>query len=442
MATATGFRQVARDASAVAVPVIGGMGLSFVVSVALARWLGAAEFGTYSLAMSWAFVIGTASTFGLDNTIVSQVPVAAANRAWGQLRGLLRWANGVTLLASAALLGLAFLVRLVWVDRGQPLLPETWLLAGLLVPLMGLLRVQQATLRSLARAALGLVPESVLIPSLMLGFIVVAAATGSFAPIAEHALLAQVAAASAALVLAAWLVVRTTPAGAKAAEPQYRHRAWLALSGRMFMMSSLTALNGRIGILMLGILAAPGIVGPYAVALRGAGFVSLALNMTVLAMAPTIAGTWSAGEPLRLQRLARQMSLVAAIGGVPIAVALILWGRSFLLLFGPGFEGASTALAILVIGEVVNVAAGPVATLLVMSGHERDAVLGLAAGSALNGGLCLILIPQWGITGAAVAAAASLVAWNLILWRLVHSRLAIAPSFVTGLVAVARDPGD
>jgi O-antigen/teichoic acid export membrane protein len=186
---------------------------------------------------------------------------------------------------------------------------------------------------------------------------------------------------------------------------------------------------------MLGVIATPELVGPYAVALRGASFVSLALNVTVLAMAPMIARTYGAGQMRKLEGLARQMSLVALIGGAPIAVGLILGGRSFLLLFGPGFEGASAALAILVLGEVVNVGAGPVATLLVLTGHERDAVFGLAVGGALNGGLCLILIPQWGINGAAIAAAASLAAWNLILWRRVHSRLAIAPSFATGLVS-------
>jgi O-antigen/teichoic acid export membrane protein len=208
------------------------------------------------------------------------------------------------------------------------------------------------------------------------------------------------------------------------------------------MLGSLSALNGRIGILMLGVLAIPVVVGPYAVALRGASFVSLALNVSVLAMAPAIARSYGAGQTKRLERLARQMSRVALLGGAPIAVALILWGRSFLLLFGPGFEGASAALAILVVGEVVNVGAGPVATLLVMTGHERDAVLGLAVGSALNGGLCLILIPQWGIDGAAVAAATSLAVWNLILWRLVRSRLAIAPSFVTEIISAAGPTDD
>jgi O-antigen/teichoic acid export membrane protein len=153
------------------VPIIGGMGLSFVVSIVLARWLGAAEFGTYSFAWSGVVVVGTASVFGLDNTIISQLPISAAKGAWSRLRGLLRWANAVTLLASMALVGLAFLARSLLVRAGEPVLSPLWLSAGLLVPLIALLRIQQAALRSLHRTALGLLPDSVLIPFFMLGLL-------------------------------------------------------------------------------------------------------------------------------------------------------------------------------------------------------------------------------------------------------------------------------
>lgn len=37
-------------------------------------------------------------------------------------------------------------------------------------------------------------------------------------------------------------------------------------------------------------------------------------------------------------------------------------------------------------------------------------------GTALDAGLCLILIPRWGINGEAVAAAAGVVLWNMVLW--------------------------
>jgi O-antigen/teichoic acid export membrane protein len=419
-------------------PVVGGLGLSFILSIALARWLGAAEFGTYTYVLSWVAILATATLFGLDTTIVRDVPAYASIAAWGLLRGLLRWAVGVTLLVSLSLAVFAVLARSQLVRDGQLLPSSVWLIAGLLVPLMALSRVQQSGLRGLNRVAVSQLPESVLVPAVMLGFIAVAVQTGAISPTAEHALVAQVIAVGMALVAAVGLVYRALPDAARAARPRHLHRAWLMTSGRMFLLTGLSALNGRIGIIMLGSIATPQVVGPYAVALRGSGFISLALNVAVLAMAPTIAGAYAKGQLARLQLVARQMSRIALIGGLPLAAALLLWGRSFLFLFGPGFEIATTALTILILGEVVNIAAGPVATLLVMTGHERDAVLGLAVGTAMNAALCLILIPQWGINGAAIAAAAGVVLWNVVMWQFVRRRLAFTITILAG--GVPRPP--
>lgn len=423
-------RHVARTAWVVALPVIGGLGLSLVLSIALARWLGAAEYGTYAYVTSWVAVLGMASVFGLDTTLVREIPTYAANAAWGLMKGLVRWADGVTLLVALGLIGLALLARMLLVGEAGSLPPLIWLMAGLLVPLAALARIQQSVLRGLGRAAASQVPEAVLIPILMLVFLVVAALTGDVVPSAEHALVAQVVALGVALAVAFTLVYRAIPTVARTAEPQYLARRWLKTSGRMFLLTSLSTINGRIGILMLGVIATPEVVGPYSAALRGASFVSLALNVTVLAVAPTIASAYSAGQMVRLQLLVRQVSVIALIGGIPVALALVVWGRSFLLVFGPAFADAGTALTILTLGELVNIAAGPVATVLAMTGHERDAVVGLAAGTALNAALCLILIPPWGIEGAAVASAAGLALWNVLLSRYVGRRLAITSTIL------------
>jgi O-antigen/teichoic acid export membrane protein len=422
------LRHTARRAATVAIPVVGGLGLSFVLTVLLARWLGAAEFGTYTYVMSWVAIFGMVGLFGLDATIVRQIPIYVSGAAWDLTQGLLRWATGVTLLLSLSIATLALLARALLIHDGQLLPSPVWLVVGLLVPLTTLSRVQQSVLRGLNRAAVSQVPDLVLVPLFMIGLIAVAV----LSPTAEHALIAQVVAVSLALGVASWLVHRAMQDSAISARPRFQPRRWLMTSSGMFLLGGVSTLNGRIGILLLGAISTPHDVGPYAVALRGSGFISLALNIAVLAMAPTIASAYATGQLGRLQLVARQISRIALIGGLPLAAALLLWGRSFLLLFGPGFEIATTALTILILGEVVNIAAGPVATLLVMTGHERDAVLGLAAGTAMNAGLCLILIPAWGINGAAIGATAGVALWNIVLWQFVRARLAFGITILVG----------
>jgi O-antigen/teichoic acid export membrane protein len=105
--------------------------------------------------------------------------------------------------------------------------------------------------------------------------------------------------------------------------------------------------------------------------------------------------------------------------------------------FGPAFEASNGALAILTIGQIVNVATGSVATLLIMSGHQWKAGLGIVAGAALNAGVGLALIPNMHAEGAAIAATASLVFSNVIHVIICRRTLGIDPSPI-GLRAVAK----
>jgi O-antigen/teichoic acid export membrane protein len=77
--------------------------------------------------------------------------------------------------------------------------------------------------------------------------------------------------------------------------------------------------------------------------------------------------------------------------------------------------------------------AGSVGYIMMMTGHERQAafvILGATAGNIL---LNLMLIPPFGMEGAAVASAVTLIAWNvamaLFLWR----KLRIVPSVLGSL---------
>jgi O-antigen/teichoic acid export membrane protein len=419
---------VARGVGAVAVPLVGGLILSFAVSLAVARWLGAAQFGTYAYVSSWVVVLGAIAVFGLENTIVSQVPIHVAASAWAVVRGLTRWATALVLLVTLALAALGLLVRSLVVADGRSPSITLWLIAGALVGLTALLRVQQSLLRALHRAALSQVPASVLLPVVVLALVGLFVQVGTVAPTATNALLALVAATATALAVAAWLVVRSLPRDARTVDPQYRHREWARIGSRMFLLTLLASLNNRIGILILGAMTVPAAVGAYSVAVRGVSFVPFAMDVAVIALAPSMATAYGAGQIDRVRRLGGQVRWIALLAGLPIALALTLWGGTFLALFGPGFETAATALAILALGEVANIGAGPVATMLLMTGHERDAVVGLAIGAASNAALCLILIPTFGINGAAVGAVAGVLLWNAVLWRFVRRHLAASPT--------------
>lgn len=96
-----------------------------------------------------------------------------------------------------------------------------------------------------------------------------------------------------------------------------------------------------------------------------------------------------------------------------------------LALFGPGFPAGAPALAILALGQFVNVACGSVGTVLIMTGHERLVVRRISVAAAANAILSAALIPIWGAIGAAIGSATSTILWNVLLAWDVRQRLGI-----------------
>ena len=108
-------------------------------------------------------------------------------------------------------------------------------------------------------------------------------------------------------------------------------------------------------------------------------------------------------------------------------------GDLVLSLFGPRFTAAHTSLIILSFSNILNVAAGPVGWLLLMTGHERDAALGVFVATLVSLFLNVLLVGSYGIEGAALATAIGMVIWNLLLMLFVWRRLKLHSTILSDL---------
>jgi len=112
---------------------------------------------------------------------------------------------------------------------------------------------------------------------------------------------------------------------------------------------------------------------------------------------------------------------------MPICVVLVVFSKDILSLFGQAFEGGSVALMILAIGHLVNSATGGTNSVLLMTGESRRVATNTIAYGVSLIGLTAALIPLWGMTGAAVAAASSLVLVNVVRVLQVHRLQGVWP---------------
>ena len=92
---------------------------------------------------------------------------------------------------------------------------------------------------------------------------------------------------------------------------------------------------------------------------------------------------------------------------------MILFHEYILGFFGPNYYKSKHALLILLSGQIINSLSGSVALYLNMTGRQKILLYFLIVSALANIVLNLILIPKYGMVGAAISTAFSLILWNL-----------------------------
>jgi O-antigen/teichoic acid export membrane protein len=125
--------------------------------------------------------------------------------------------------------------------------------------------------------------------------------------------------------------------------------------------------------------------------------------------APVIASLHARGEKKELERVYKVVARWSLTLGLPLCIGAFVAPESVIGIWPAGRPEAAVALQVMAVGLVFPIAVGSVNYMLIMSGHQRQVLWNGIPGIFVNLGLALWLIPKWGITGAAVANAGSLV---------------------------------
>ncbi len=373
--------------------------------------------------MSWAVLFGVFATLGLDQFVVRQVAVYREHDDWSHVIGLVRAANKAAFIASITLVVAAALVaRAVAPDANGDLL-ATFLVGLLMLPLLALMKVRQAALIGLHKVVAGQWPELLLHPLVLIALLAGASLAGAASPVAAMAM--TVASSLLVLALGAWMLRTSLPEHARLVASVPIALPWRSSLIPLMAMAMVQIVQSQADTLLLGALADTRAVGIYSVAMRGSQFVNFFLMAAAPAISPAIARLYAIGDTAGLERLVVTTARTTLLLSTPAAVVLIFFGRWYLWLFGEGFGEGATALAILAVGQIINVAAGPVGIVMMMTGHETNAARFVALAALANILLSVTLIPLAGLNGAAVGSATSLILWNLLMAIYVRKRLGV-----------------
>lgn len=407
-----------------------GLALSLGMSVFLARVMGADGLGQYALAFAVIGLLGLPVQMGLPSLVLRETARANAVGDWPLLRGIWYWATRRIILVSTVIILGAVAGMVIVPDLIAPHSRTTLLIGLPLIPLIALSQARSAALRGLGWIVPGQIPDTVLRPGLMmlLGVAVYLLAGQQILP--ELVMGIHIVAAIVAFAFGAVVLLRARPSGMlHGADRQMDARPWRAAIWPLALISGAQSITANADFIMLGWWRQAAEIGHYKVATSGANVSVIGLSIVAMVAEPRIAALFRQDDLAGLSRLASGAALVSFGLALPAILVLAFFGGPILqLVFGAGFEDGALSLTILVAGQVVNAFFGSCISLLNMSGHERLAMRGLVLAAGVNVALNLLLIPDYGIEGAAIATALSTVLWNVMLWHSVWRKLGVDSS--------------
>ncbi len=401
------------------------VGLGFFTTLLLARLLVPEQYGGYAYALAWVNLLVVPVVLGMDKLLIRQVSVFGQAERWGALHGIQRFSFGCVALlgggtAAAWYAGVHLLEGYL-----DPVMIPPLQAAAFLVPIIALARLRAAVLTGLHQVVRGTFPEMVLRPALFM--LLVAAGFGllGWQPEGRSAVVLNLSAMVVSFLVGGGLLWRTVPGAVWRAAPEYAPRSWLAGALPLLLLATLQIVNARVDIIMLGSMRGAVDVAIYNVVSQGALLVSFVLVAASGALSPVVARLYAEGEKRRLQRLVTRGSRAILGASLPIGLLLMLFGEPFLGLFGEQYLPGYAALLVLVTGQLLNAAFGAVGVLLTMTSHGGLAARGAALGMIINIALNALLIPWYGIVGAAVASMLTLLLWNAVFAYFVHRSIGI-----------------
>lgn len=405
-----------------------GLGIGFLLQIVIARVLGIEQFGVYAFALSWVNILLVFTLFGANKAIIRFLPPYRLSESTALMAGLLRWASSVVLSAGLALC-LALWAFLFLSDAVQNReLVRTMALASLLLPILGLSQLRQAGLIAMKQVFRAEFADTFIRPLLLI-ILAVSWHWVLDAPVVAHqAMLMQLAATIVAFLIGARWLKQALPNKINVVTPSYDVKVWRLMALPMMFIAGIHILLKQTDVIMLGMITGTTESGVYSVMSRLSNLAMFGLGAATAMAAPMIAELHDSGKMTALRRvitLTIRGSLFFMLGA---SAFLICFGEAITTLYGPGFAAGLSALYILLIGQAVNAATGPLNSVVSMTGHQMHLAKVQGITATINIFLNLCLIPRFGMVGAATATTTAIAISNLWLLFYVHKHLNIRVS--------------
>lgn len=203
--------------------------------------------------------------------------------------------------------------------------------------------------------------------------------------------------------------------GAKVTAREMVRVAWPLLITHIVLFATLEQAYPQLWI--LGAFRPAKEVAIYGAAMKLGLIVSMPWAISNSVVPPLIAEMYVQGERGQLASVLRATTALTFIPALLASLAFILLGGPILgLIFGSTYKVGAMVLALLSVGMLVIVWAGPCQITLMMTGHQTRMMVVASASAALAIVGSIMVAGQYGATGVALVASTGTVLQTILLW--------------------------
>ena len=391
--------------------------LAFVTMLVLTNVFGVEIFGSYAYGVATATLLAVFAQFGFH-----VYSVYGINRALEEGRPKDVSTLIVVSLVTAAGFSAAAGSGLYLVAYALP----DWQMSGplkvaaVLIGPVALVQVLAGTLQAFDRVVLGQSLDGIGRPTLFLVYVFGALALGwepeqiGFAGLLWLYIGAEITLIAFALVV----ILRRHREVVGAFRPALpgAFRTHVRASLPFVMANAMVELYMQAGLVATGIWLNPSDVALFRVVTQISSLIAFALQALQAALLPSMAR--ASGHPERQAELQVQITLATRVMLAiqsPLILAILLAPGFLLGWFGEEFPAAATILVILGAGQTVNLMSGANGAILNMNGFAGVTARWSTVAVCAVWLFILVLVPNWGLLGAALAVAMSRLLWNAVL---------------------------
>lgn len=412
-AIASNLRVTAKGGGIIVLGRLVEYGLRFVIAFLLARLLGAEQYGVYILALSVATLTSGISKFGMDSTLVRYIAIKRSENDEKGLWGTIQIAIlSSTLLSLMCALALNLFASSIAINIfHEPQLTPLLKLFSIIVPFLTLSDVLVGASRGFKKMEYSVIAENFImmfVRMILIGIIALIKITPFKAAIAFGI---SDLASSVALI---FFINKEFRLKRPLRTAHYDLRGILRFSVPFWISGLLTKFRKYISIFFLGFLFTVEGVGVFSLI----GRISLIGRMTFIAIEtsikPIIAELYNKGDIKQIGQLYQITSRWALTINIPIFLVMILFPKTLLSIFGYAFVEGAIALTILAYSDILDISTGICGTIIDMTGYTKLKMFNSIVRVIILVSSNLILIPRWGLVGAAIASLLGISVLNIM----------------------------